>query len=371
MTVDSIRLNIRLGASVPVSAPSRVIDSLTSLEVRNTDNGRDGFQMTFSLGRDSLADYDLLRSGILDPPSRVIIGVVIGVRAEVLVDGIITNHQVSPGTKPGEGNLVVTGEDISIKLDLDERKESYANQSDSDIVQTILRRYTGDGLLPEVTATKVRPQKNQRVPMQLGTDLSYIQALAQQNGFVFYVEPTPAPGVTKAHWGLQNFESPTQPALTINMGPSTNVESMSFTFDALGPATPKISILDPTTRLTITIPAPNTGSRPPLSLRRAESLRTTLPTDTANLDSSQASTRASAAVTSSADAVTGSGQLDAVRYGGVLRARQLVGVRGAGNSYDGSYYVKQVTHKIKRGEYKQTFSLSREGRGALKPVVLP
>ena len=73
----------------------------------------------------------------------------------------------------------------------------------------------------------------------------------------------------------------------------------------------------------------------------------------------------------SADAVTGSGQLDAVRYGVILRARQLVGVRGVGNSYDGSYYVKQVTHRLKLGEYKQSFSLSREGRGSLTPIVTP
>jgi hypothetical protein len=41
----------------------------------------------------------------------------------------------------------------------------------------------------------------------------------------------------------------------------------------------------------------------------------------------------------------------------------LVGVRGVGNTYDGNYYVKQVTHRIKRGEYKQSFTLIREGQG--------
>ena len=45
----------------------------------------------------------------------------------------------------------------------------------------------------------------------------------------------------------------------------------------------------------------------------------------------------------------------------MLKAAQLVGVRGAGLAYDGLYFVKSVTHNIKRGEYKQTFSLSRNG----------
>jgi hypothetical protein len=61
----------------------------------------------------------------------------------------------------------------------------------------------------------------------------------------------------------------------------------------------------------------------------------------------------------SADVVTGSGQLNVLRYGRVLKPRQLVAVRGAGLTYDGYYYVKSVTHNVKRGEYKQSFSLSR------------
>ena len=44
-------------------------------------------------------------------------------------------------------------------------------------------------------------------------------------------------------------------------------------------------------------------------------------------------------------------------------------VRGAGVAYDGFYYVTSVTHKIKRGEYKQDFRLARDGLISLTPVV--
>ena len=67
--------------------------------------------------------------------------------------------------------------------------------------------------------------------------------------------------------------------------------------------------------------------------------------------------------------VTAEGELDVQRYGEVLKPRGLVGLRGAGFTNDGFYYVKSVTHKIRRGEYKQSFSLSREGRGALSPIA--
>jgi len=34
-------------------------------------------------------------------------------------------------------------------------------------------------------------------------------------------------------------------------------------------------------------------------------------------------------------------------------------VRGAGSAFDGLYFVKSVTSTLKRGEFKQSFQLSR------------
>ena len=67
--------------------------------------------------------------------------------------------------------------------------------------------------------------------------------------------------------------------------------------------------------------------------------------------------------------VTASSELDVIHYGRSLRARRIVGLRGAGYLHDGLYYVKSVTHKIKRGEYKESFTLTREGLGSITPVV--
>jgi hypothetical protein len=58
-----------------------------------------------------------------------------------------------------------------------------------------------------------------------------------------------------------------------------------------------------------------------------------------------------------------------LRYGHILKARRLVGVRGVGFAFDGLYYVKEVTHKIKRGEYKQSFTLSRNALVSTLPKV--
>jgi len=63
------------------------------------------------------------------------------------------------------------------------------------------------------------------------------------------------------------------------------------------------------------------------------------------------------------------GEVDGLRYGSALRPRGLVGLRGAGFSYDGIWYVNRVSHKIKRGEYKQNFTLTRNGLVSTVPTV--
>ena len=86
----------------------------------------------------------------------------------------------------------------------------------------------------------------------------------------------------------------------------------------------------------------------------------------------QAYERARAKVNDSATRVVNvSGELDALRYGAALQARTVVGLRGVGFTFDGLYFVKKVTHSIRTGEYKQRFTLQREGVGPMVPLVRP
>jgi hypothetical protein len=79
--------------------------------------------------------------------------------------------------------------------------------------------------------------------------------------------------------------------------------------------------------------------------------------------------RGMAEVVKHGDVVTGSGTLTVDRYGTILRARSLVGVRGAGLAFDGFHYVDSVTHEIKPGEYKQAFTLKRNALITSLPLV--
>jgi hypothetical protein len=90
------------------------------------------------------------------------------------------------------------------------------------------------------------------------------------------------------------------------------------------------------------------------------------------LNVAQAYGRAQGQTDASVDqVVTANGELDALRYGAILQPRALVGLRGVGWRHDGLWYVKSVTHTVQIGQYKQQFTLAREGWGSLTPVVLP
>src|SRR5260370_523673 len=251
------RLQLLLGPTVPLPAPYSVVDALVSIEVTNRDVERDGFQMTFTLGKDSILDYGLLLNGYFDPPTRVIIVVIINALPQVVIDGVITSHQVIPSNKPGEYKLVVTGEDISLQLDLEEKSATFPNQPDSIIVTRLIAGYATYGLVPIVTPTTDIPIQTDRIPSQQATDLSYIQQLAERNGFVFYIEPTMVPGVNTAYWGVDNRLGVPQPALTLNMGPDTNADaSINFSFNALRPAAPQITLVQRIPQIEIPLPWP-------------------------------------------------------------------------------------------------------------------
>lgn len=375
---------LMVGPTMPLPAPETLSNAIESIKVTNTDEGRDGFQIVFSVGKGGAAnptenplDYTLIDSPLLKAFNRVIVMVVFGLMPAVLIDGIITHKQFSPSTEPGQSKLTITGEDVSIMMDRKEMSTTHPNQPDIAIVAKIIASYAQYGLVPTVIppASMDIPIEVNRVPAQQSTDLEYIQSLAKQYGYVFYIEPTAVPGVNKAYWGPKQYTGIPQRALTMNMGSDTNVTSIDVKDSSLDSAVVTGSIQDPI--LGMKIPIITTGSlRPPLSLipdllSNIGNAKTKQYRANGGVNVLQAYNQAQSDTDGSTDAVTVTGEADGVLYGDVLRARRLVGLRGVGFTHDGFYYVKNVTHIVKKGEYKQSFTLVREGHGSTTPVVMP
>ena len=367
-SVLGVRLMLLMGDTIPLPPPPGVTAALRRVEVTSDDRTGDGFQLRFAVGRDTAIDSSLLVGGIVKPLRRVVLAVVFGVLPEVLIDGVITRNELAPGDEPGTSTLTVSGRDLSQAFDLQERNEEYPNQPDFVIATRVIGRYAQYGVIPKPAPTTDFPIQLERIPRQQETDLAFLRRIAQRNGFVFYVEPLTI-GVSTAYLGPENRLSLPQPALSVNMGPATTARGVSFTQDGLAPAGVQGTFVDPLLKKTWPRPQLPSLKVPPLALSPTPAARTVLTRDTAQRNPASAALAGLAAATNTPDSVTAHGSIDTARYGHALKPRRLVGVRGAGFSYDGLYYVRSVTHTLERGSYTQRFELSREGTGSSTPAV--
>jgi hypothetical protein len=377
--LKGIHLTLMVGPVVPVPVPQLVLDALTQVEVVAQDEAAGAFTLQFTLGvRSPLHTLFLLSGGSVVPLLRVIVIATVNGMPEVLIDGVVTRTEIVPGADQRHATLQVTGDDLSTVMQKLEFSGlpgmPYPAMPAEAVVALILAKYAFLGIVPMVIPSIALdvPIPTNRVPSQQGSDLDYIRTLAERVGYVFYIDPGPAPGMSRAYWGPKVKVGIPQPALNVDMDAASNVESLSFDYNGNARSLPIVYIQNEQTKVPIPIPIPDIGPlNPPLGLVDPPPQKFRELPETAKYSPARALLLGMAEAAKSADTVTGRGTLDVSRYGRVLKPRQLVGVRGAGHAFDGLHYVTQVRHTIKRGEYKQSFNLSRKGLISTLPVVPP
>src|SRR5437868_5255424 len=94
-------LTLLIGPGVPIPAPQPVVDAVTSVQVTEGET-RSGFQITFSVSKNSLLRRALLPAGYFDPiVTRIILVATVGGVPNVLMDGMITRQEMAPSNDPG------------------------------------------------------------------------------------------------------------------------------------------------------------------------------------------------------------------------------------------------------------------------------
>src|SRR5690349_4550200 len=158
-----------------------------------------GFELTFMLGtRSPLHTVFLLSAGSPIPLIRVVIAVVMNGMTEVLMDGVMTQHEIKPGTDTAHATLIVKGKDLTAVMDYIEFNIPYPAMPAEARVALMLAKYLPFGVIPLVIPSILIdvPIPVERIPNQRGTDLAYLRWLAKRVGYVFYLEPGPAVGTS-------------------------------------------------------------------------------------------------------------------------------------------------------------------------------
>ncbi|MDB2438587.1 hypothetical protein N9W89_07700 [Hellea sp.] len=380
MNIDAIgvRLNLLIGKEIPLPAPAAVMESFESAEIAVSDTDPSGFSLVLKAGRSAklAGDLPLLKMQSLQAGSRIVITGILGVKIDVLMDGVIQDVDFKPAAEGGSATLTLKGRDLTALMDLEEKQAAFPGMASMDIVLQILASYSRYGIIPDIRPPLASSRDNpvDRTPMQSGTDLAYINELAAEADHIFALLPGPVPLTSRAYWGPPPRLGVPQPALTTNMGPETNISGLSFENTESEAAQVSGNVQDIQTGQTV--PVQSTHSRRlPLAARsamnNARTLRTQILRPQAGQAPGEALSRAQAQSDATTDTLKATGELDLGKYGRVLNTSKLVGLRGAGLDHDGLYYVKDVVHTITPGTWTQAFTLTREGLGTTVPNVRP
>jgi hypothetical protein len=371
---SQVRLQLFMGPGVPIPAPREVIDAVQEVKVESgSGETQSGFELTFRLSnRSPLHTLFLLSGGSSFPIFRVVIAVTVGGETTVLMDGVMTHHEVNSDGGPTP-TMVVKGKDLTALMDIVPLDIPYPAMPPALRVLVAVAKYAAFGVIPLVIPSVLEdiPIPIERIPRHQGTDYAYVKALAQEAGYVFYIDPGPVPLMSKAYWGPEIRVGSAQPALSLALdGPHANVKNLNFRFDKERKEFPVVFIQEPASKAPIPIPIPDiTPLNPPLGLVPPLPPKIKFLKDTAKLNPLAAAMRGLAYASRHSDSVFGNGSLDVARYGHVLKSRQLVGVRGVGEAFDGLHYVTSVNSTLKRGEFTQSFSLARNALLSTFPTV--
>ena len=346
-------------------APPELIDVIQRLEVEDHAEMADMVRLSVAIAiRDGCGFWNVVDENTFQRLTKLRVNVNVGSgKTEPLIEAYVIETNADFANQPGQSVLNVVAMEPTVKMNLKETVRPWPNMADSDIAEQIFGDYKfGTG---NIDPTQPSRDENDHTEMQRGTDIQFLQTLAQRNGYEIYVELDPETGAVEGHFHRPRLQQSPQGVLSVNMGTATNVNSFHPRYDMLQPATAQAQNVD------VHSSEPQSAqsdSQEDTALGSAATVptadtRQVLMSGTGLTDTGELQTAAQAEVDRSSWAITAEGEVNTIAYGAVLRAKRPVLVRGAGRQFGGAYYVERVLHSFTGDGYTQQFSLRRNAAG--------
>jgi phage protein D len=307
------------------------------------------------------SDWTVLADDPFQRLTPVALSVAVGTKAaEPLIQAhVVETHAVFGA--PGAAYLDVIAMDSTVLLDLEEKVRAWPDMADADIASAIFGEH---GLGSDVASTQPARQEAERTTIQRGTDMRFLQLLAARNGYECFVDAGSG-GQATGHFRPPDLQATSQGVLSVNLGEATNVRAFRARNEMLRPTQARATSLDAATgevqESEAQQPAHQVLGATPAAA--ADRPRVVLLAGSGLSQAGELQTLAQSLVDASAWAITAEGELDAGIYGGVLRAKQPVAVRGAGRRFSGTYYVERVLSVFTPDGVTQYFALRRNALG--------
>jgi hypothetical protein len=281
-------------------------------------------------------------------------------RPRPLINAYVVDIKPSMSAVPGGSTLEVVAMDAQVLMRSEEKVAPRPNQADSTVATKIFR---DANLVPVVDRTTSQRDQEDTVTTQSSTDGALLDAMAERNGFEFYVQPD-VPGLPdEGHFHAPRLDLASQGTLNVNMGVDTNATNFSVHDDRRGPSAVSARAVDHRTLDPIDVSLTKTKAR---TLGAAsfdvDPETTTLLATRGIANPAELSALVQAEIDRSNWAITATGETTVTRYGDTIRIGEPINVRGAGGQNSGAYYVTAVTYMLSPGEISQRFTLQRNAR---------
>lgn len=348
------------------AAKPDLVAAIQQIEVDDNADMADMLRMRIAIGvKEGCGEWTVLDDNVFPRLAKIRLLVTVGSGPpEPLLEAYVIETNVDISNQPGQSVLNVVAMDPTVQMDLEQRVRAWKNMADSDIATQVFKKKPYD-FEPRVKQTQPSREEVETITVQRGTDIQFLRQLAKRNGYECYVEINPSTGVVEGHFHPPRLETAAQNVLSVNLGEHTNVNTFTARYDMLRPTTVAVTGLDVETRSDQSAKAEKAaltdlGADPSL---RDDKPRRVLLSQTGLSQTGELQTYAQAVVDRSSMAITAEGELNTIAYGGLLRAKRLVEVRGVGTQFSGTYYVAKVHHVFSGDGYTQRFTLRSNALG--------
>lgn len=355
---------LRLGDE-PVEAA--LYDKLTGLEIEESLDTPAAVQ--FSLPVDRSEDGDLTIVG--DPKFGPLTPIAVVAEADAgkhcIFDGVILAHAAKLNAGVAGSSVQVWGQDATWFLNLEEKVREWVGVDDAAVAATIFGEY-GISPAPENSAdpSPSHPESGHTL-MQRGTDFQFLRMLARRTGKLCRVFCKDQAGQRVGYFAKPALEGDPVLVLTPNDPVTPNAGNLELKWDVARPTQTRayqalFSDASPDG-------VPGHATEPGLTLLDERGLEAfagkpnkallTAPADTAG----ELLQRAQAVLREAGWFVRCECEVSAARLNAILRAGDLVGIDGVGQTHSGKYLVWSVRHTISRDSHRMKLILVRNAVG--------
>jgi len=252
--------------------------------------------------------------------------------------------------------LDIKGMDGSVLMSTEEKIKDWINKKDSDIAAQIFTDY---GYKSEVEDTGVVHDEAISTIIQRESDIQFLRRLAKRNGFECFVHNN------TGYFRPPQLNGKPQKVLAMQFGTESNLASFSIELDALNRTEVEMHQFDLLTKDHREVVIDSTqqkklGLNSSTEIGSANKYPSKMFFKHAMANSQPMMQALSQGLYDESEwLIHGVGEIVGILYQDVLRARELVTIKGVGKTYSGVYYVTKVKHVFTDSGYSQSFNVKR------------